>query len=529
MELWKTDGSEAGTVLVKDIRPGTASSSIGYLTPVNHTLFFVANDGVAGNELWRSNGTLEGTYMVKNIRSGSLSSNPSGLFNINGTLYFSADDGVHGVELWKSDGTAQGTVMVKDINPYSGSSYPQAMANLNGTLYFAATDGTTGVELWKSDGTAAGTKLVKDIFSGSQDSYPFDLINVGGTLFFSADNGASGTELWKSDGTAAGTMMVKDIWVGANGSFPFSLKNVNGQLFFSADNGQKGAELWKSDGTLAGTMLVKDVWPGAESGAVGNFSKLLNKLIFTGNDGVTGYKTWESDGSPSGTMIVQGVGDPGDGDMQELVETDNHIYASIRQSDLGRELWVINYSSVLPLQLVEFKARLENEDALLIWRTTNEEATESFIIERSVDGVQFNAVGNVLSYNRPGTHSYQFTDPGVTALKASPVYYRLKQRDIDGRFTYSKIVSIAIAAKNSIGLFPNPATSEINLSFIAERKEKIDLHIIDNTGRVVIKESVQVGTGKNTIHFDLYHLPAGVYYIKSPNRSFDVGLKFLKQ
>lgn len=528
MELWKSDGTDAGTVLVKDIRPGTASSSIGYLTHVNHKLFFVANDGVSGNELWKSDGTPEGTVMVKNIRPGSLSSNPSGLVNINGILYFSADDGVNGVELWKSDGTEAGTVMVKNINPYSGSSYPQAMANINGYLFFAATDGTKGIELWKSDGTAAGTVLVKDIYPGSNDSYPFDLINVGSTLFFSADNGANGTELWKSDGTTAGTSLVKDIWTGVNGSFPFSLRNVNGLLFFSADNGSKGTELWKSDGTAAGTVLVKDVWPGAESGAVGNFSKVLNKLIFTGNDGVNGYKTWESDGSSSGTMIVQGVGDPGDGDMQELVETDNHIFASIRQSDLGRELWVIDYSSVLPLQLVEFKGRLENEDALLNWKTTHEENTDEFIIERSVDGVNFNPVGNVLSNNTPGTHHYAFTDAGATRLKADLIYYRLKQRDIDGRFTYSKIVSIAIVNKTGTGLYPNPAINEINLSILAERKEKIDFQLIDNAGHVVMQESKQVSPGSNILRFDLHRLPAGIYYIRSVNRSFDKSLRFLK-
>ena len=132
MELWKSDGTETGTVMVKDIRPGASNSSIGYLTNINGTLFFVANNGSYGTELWKSDGTTAGTVMVKDIRAGVLGSNPSGLVNLDGTLYFAADNGVHGMELWKSDGTSAGTLLVKDINALTGGSYPQALASVNG-------------------------------------------------------------------------------------------------------------------------------------------------------------------------------------------------------------------------------------------------------------------------------------------------------------------------------------------------------------------------------------------------------------
>ena len=528
MELWKTDGTEAGTVLVKDIYNGSASSSIGYLTQVNSKLFLVANNGVTGTELWKSDGTLGGTVLVRDIRPGSMGSNPSNLVNVNGVLLFSADNGVNGVELWKSDGTAAGTVMLKDINTFSGSSYPQSLANVNGTLFFAADNGITGMELWKTDGTDAGTVLVKDIWAGSNDSYPFDLINVGNTLFFAADNGSTGMELWKTDGTDAGTVLVKDIWAGSEGSYPFSLKSIDGLLFFSADNGIKGAELWKSDGTAAGTVLVKDVWPGAESGAVGNFSKLINNLVFTGNDGINGYKTWQSDGSPEGTMIASGIADPGNGDMQELVETDNNIYASIRQNDIGRELWVISYSSVLPLDLLEFKGKLEKNDALLYWETTNEINTSEFVVERSIDGSSYIPVGNVRSANAPGIHNYSFTDPNIRALGSDIIYYRLKQRDADSRYTYSKVVTLSIPNKTDVGLYPNPATDEINLVVVALRKEKMDYQVFDNAGRIVIQETKQVLSGTNRLSVDINKLPAGVYYIKLSSISINKKLQFVK-
>lgn len=107
---------------------------------VNGTLLFCASDGVVGTELWKSDGTAAGTVLVRNINTTTPteSSFPSQLMNVNGTLYFRADDGVSGVELWKSDGTTAGTTMVKDINTVgTSSSGPggSGMVEAGGTLF----------------------------------------------------------------------------------------------------------------------------------------------------------------------------------------------------------------------------------------------------------------------------------------------------------------------------------------------------------------------------------------------------------
>ena len=212
-ELWKSDGTLTGTAMVKDIWEGTSSgwasgSYSGRRANVNGTFFFIANDGSHGVELWKSDGTPTGTVMVKDIWPGSsscfqdppsYSQTPPLLTNMDGTLYFAANDGSNGAELWKSDGTLTGTVMVTDINPGAAGSRPWvglSLAPVNNTLFFNADDGTFGHELWKTDGTPAGTAMVKDIISGSGSSAPIKMKGIGNRLFFTADDGSHGRELW---------------------------------------------------------------------------------------------------------------------------------------------------------------------------------------------------------------------------------------------------------------------------------------------------------------------------------------------
>jgi ELWxxDGT repeat protein len=134
-------------------------------------VLFWPNDGTTGQELWSSDGTAAGTVLVKDINPGpGHASDLLPLFPVDGAVFFSADDGSTGNELWKSDGTTKGTVLIKDITPGSAGSHPWGLANVSGTLFFTADDGTTGRELWKSDGTAAGTSRLADINPGVASS-----------------------------------------------------------------------------------------------------------------------------------------------------------------------------------------------------------------------------------------------------------------------------------------------------------------------------------------------------------------------
>ena len=341
-ELWKSDGTGAGTVMIKDIGSDlNLGSDPFFFTLLNNTLYFQASDGIHGTELWKSDGTEAGTVMIKDINPDSRDYNGGygSLIFIGNTLYFTVDDGTHGYELWKSDGTEAGTVMVKDIYSDSNNSYPQYLTVVGDTLYFQANDGVHGQELWKSDGTEAGTFMVKDVYSGVNSTIE-NLTAVGNILYFKGDDGINGAELWKSDGTEAGTVMVKDILVGPDNSNPQYLTAVNNTLYFNATNGTNGAELWKSDGTEAGTVMVKDINPGDGDSFSEAFILIDNTLYFSAADGTNGQELWKSDGTEAGTTMVKDI-NPGLGDsyIVDLITLNNNFYFSAYNDTFGRELW----------------------------------------------------------------------------------------------------------------------------------------------------------------------------------------------
>ncbi len=344
-ELWRSDGSQAGTGLVADIFPGTDtlsglpnSSTPTGLVDVAGTLFFAADDPAGGAELWRSDGTPASTSMIKDINPGGASS-PTSLANVGGTLFFAANDGSNGMELWKSDGTESGTMMVQDIRSGNPASSPTYLLGVNGTVFFSANDGSTGTELWKSDGTVPGTALVLDIRNGRPGSNPTDFVDVNGTLFFVADDGSNGREVWKSDGTPGGTALLADINAGKFDANPSALTNVNNTLYFAADNSIDGVELWKSDGTVAGTALVKDIFAGGSS-SPSSLTLAGVTLFFTANDGASGTELWKSDGTDAGTVMVKDiVAGSGSSGPQELASVNGTLFFTADDGTNGRELW----------------------------------------------------------------------------------------------------------------------------------------------------------------------------------------------
>ena len=295
-ELFYSNGTTSGTGLVKDINPGSGSSNprIGFYDSAYHysvinagILYFTATDGSNGTELWRSDGTSSGTVMVKNIGSGSNSASIDTLAVFNGKVYFRANDGSNGDELWVSDGSSVGTKMVKDIRSGSASSNPHDFFVASDKfVYFRAFDDSTGWELWKSDGTEEGTELVKDIRPGTTSSSPGHFIfnERDEMLYFSSNDGENGTELWKSDGTENGTNMVIDLNNGSNSGYFNDPIAISGSIYFRGYNGTTWS-LWKTNGTNEGTNLAFTISLGQDGYGNTLYSQYSpDEFIIHGND-----------------------------------------------------------------------------------------------------------------------------------------------------------------------------------------------------------------------------------------------------
>jgi ELWxxDGT repeat protein len=306
-----TGVAQSQPVLVRDIYQQvggpTFDSNPGQGVEFQNALFFSASSGEYGNELWRSDGTEQGTSLVKDISPGETGSTPSHLIVMNGQLFFMASGNLPG--LWKTDGTPDGTQRVKDVQVSIGSSQVPRVGIYNNELYFSASDPDHGEELWKSDGTEAGTFMVKDIYPGMLGSTLIGSVKhhfgvAGGLLFFIAKDDTHGMELWRTDGTEAGTNLVKDIRPGTqNGfNFPTVFKEINGVVYFVANDGAHGDELWKSDGTEAGSQMVVDIVPGIGTGVAGQVDLVQGKLFFIGNG--PGFEYFVSDGTEAGTLSL---------------------------------------------------------------------------------------------------------------------------------------------------------------------------------------------------------------------------------
>jgi ELWxxDGT repeat protein len=319
--LYRSDGTEAGTVPVKifnTLRPYS-------LVNANGTAFFVQFFG-SRMQIWKSDGTADGTVLLKELDAVYSPYLDYRLVVLNGSVFFVGYDTTHGVELWKSDGTAAGTVMIKDIYPggptipddYTGnSSEPGSLTVFKGVLYFSADDGVNGRELWKSNGTAAGTVMVKDLAApgeeggyGYEGSIPAQLTATDEALYFVTTPVWYGAEVYKTDGTAAGTVLLTKHYPPrpGPGSSVFGMTAVGNTVYYgestSSPSFGTSVGLYKTDGTPGITDFVYDFSGGATESdgyvserVLGNFTVINGALYFTANDGLTGTELWKSDGS----------------------------------------------------------------------------------------------------------------------------------------------------------------------------------------------------------------------------------------
>lgn len=353
--LWATDGTAAGTRLVRDavFRDETTTTHITDITPFRGGIAFDTPRGARADQtgLWFSDGSGAGTYRIEMTGVGALGS-PAGMTNFGGQLLFGGAN-VNAFGLWTSNGAAEGTRQLAsifslglneltDFTTYGGRAY--FIAEFQGNNGFGRPDGTSQQAVYRTDGTSAGTTRVLN--AGSND---VEMVSFGGVLYVLSrsevtgsasyfqivgnnapqslaggqvpapllstdlDNiveldrgvlyvgavGSSGNELLTWSAGGAGTL-VRDINPGSASSLVQGFTIVDGVAYFSATTAANGSELWRSDGTAGGTFMVADLAAGSAGSSPNNLREFDGILYFTTIDG----GLWRTNGTAAGTERI---------------------------------------------------------------------------------------------------------------------------------------------------------------------------------------------------------------------------------
>ncbi|MCC6186502.1 MAG: hypothetical protein IT256_05050 [Chitinophagaceae bacterium] len=472
-ELWTSDGTAAGTHILKDIYPGKTSSTPYSLAVIGSRIYFQADDGVNGIEPWYTDGTAAGTQMLKNIATGSTGSKPFNFTEVGSYVYFNVLSGTQRM-LCQSDGTTANT---KIILGYSDV-YSMVALDAN-TLMFMAKGSSGGKELYTIDNATATVTKVKEI-NPSGDAFPIgiysEIAKLGSKFYFNANNGADGNELWVSDGTDAGTYLLKDL-----NPTPFghgtaqNFTTVGSQLFFLANTPTEGLELWVSDGTTAGTQLVKDINPGSASGPSIS-SKYLpyhGKLYFSANNGVDGFEIWESDGTSAGTNMLKDINPTGSAYYQEAVVCNGKMYFSLDDGTHGHEFWVSDGSDTGTRMLSDFIPGPTGHDA-----------------------------GNLTVI---GTDIYYSGTDTISGFEL----WKLATAD-----TTATVISRMHLQKNSIICYPNPCSEQYNIDLSKMPMGQYQLQISNSLGQTILQQSVNI-IGTAQVHqITTANWPAAGYHLR---------------
>jgi ELWxxDGT repeat protein len=301
-EPWVTDGTPAGTRLLRDVCPGSCWSWPTERKVLGSRLIFDASSSAQGQEPWVTDGTPAGTRLLRDICPGACHSFFFGLVDLGGGLLFGATDGQNGFQLWKTNGTPRGTTRITAF-PEDVSAVKRIGAPIPGGILYSAYSRQHGEELWRTDGTAAGTSLVLDLIDRDNGgSRPGDLFALGGRLYFLADDGIHGRELWTSDGTGPGTSLVHDTPPYDDFDTADILARIEvGGIAYLARATSEGNGIWRTDGTAAGSFRLT---PETLRSAVYSLQAAGSRLFFIGRGEGDTDRLWTSDGTAAGTHAL---------------------------------------------------------------------------------------------------------------------------------------------------------------------------------------------------------------------------------
>ena len=271
----------------------------------------------------------------------------------------------------------------------------------------------------------------------------------------------------------------------------------------------------------------------------------LIELNFTGSTSAPVSLTSLPDGNP-GAASVPGnwynyleVGGIQYSDPPNLFFQSSNTLPPIQATDYSTGIARIttNVNVSLPVNMLNFSGYKSGAKNVLRWTTANEQNNAGFEVQRSANGISYSTIGFVNSLAGGGNSgsdlSYSFDDNSPAASRKS--YYRLNQKDIDGRSKLSNIVVISGDKPTLLGIsgiFPNPASTLVNVIIDAPKRDDVTLVVMDVTGKTISQKIVNVETGSNTVPVEIGKLASGSYMVKVVCKSSDCETavsKFVKQ
>lgn len=341
-ELWVTDGTAAGTHLVKDIAPGDESAIPDHGVLLNGKLYFTIEER-STEALWVSDGTTAGTRQIFQLAAQPEADlSIIGLAAANGKLWFVVETNSFGssstetLALWSSDGSTAGTHQITTLASLTSccTSVRPEFTAVGGKVVFAAHDGASGDMLWVTDGTAAGTETL---------SYPDpdDFVVLSDQVFFTSND-----NVYKTDGSIVTAVDMTDSGAsGATAELAHDLTVMDGNIYFVATDSAHGYELWRTDG--ATTELVADVIAGTTSSYPAGMVAVGNTLFFE-IDSSGDSLLYKSDGTAGGTQEVMSLGTD---NLYDSIAFNGKLYFR-RQSN---ELWASNGTAAGTTRIGDFE------------------------------------------------------------------------------------------------------------------------------------------------------------------------------
>lgn len=172
-------------------------------------------------------------------------------------------------------------------------------------------------------------------------------------------------------------------------------------------------------------------------------------------------------------------------------------------------------NSALPVKWGNFKAGLFGEQVQLNWQTVSEKNSSHFIVERSLNGIDFESRGQVnAAGNSNSLQQYAWVDEVNAIPNGEMLYYRLQQVDTDGKYSYSEVVKVKIEKFVRISSIVNPVGNTIQVNVFAQRNGRLSFKLVDIQGRTILKDSQPITRGVNTIQLPASHLSRGVYLLE---------------